>query len=157
MRLHDQHLVEDVVQETFISAIESRERYSNNCSLKTWLVAILKRKIADCIRKQSKEHTFGYEYEWAISNSPEKNKTDILNGEGPEAGVEKADFWRIIEQCVAHLPSKLSKVIILRELDGASVKEICKVLDTSTTNVWVMLHRARDQIRCCLNRRWFGI
>lgn len=161
LRLRDPHLAEDVVQETFLAAIEGLGQYSNRSTVKTWLVAILKRKIVDYIRKHSKEHSVGNDAEWALSEwvlsaSAGRAGTEPFNGGDPKAIVEKADFWRIIEQCVAHLPHQLSKAITLREFYGASTKEICKVLDTSPTNLWVILHRARSRLKCCLNRMWFG-
>lgn len=161
LRLRDPHLAEDVVQETFLAAIEALGRYSNRSTVKTWLVAILKRKIVDCIRKHSKEHSVGNDAEWALSEwalsaSSRRTGTEPFNGGDPKAIVEKADFWRIIEQCITHLPHQLSKAITLREIDGASTEEICKVLDTSPTNLWVILHRARNRLRRCLNRMWFG-
>jgi RNA polymerase sigma-70 factor (ECF subfamily) len=43
----------------------------------------------------------------------------------------------------------------MREIDGAGTGEICKVLNLSETNLWVILHRARMHLRRCLEVRWF--
>jgi RNA polymerase sigma-70 factor, ECF subfamily len=40
-------------------------------------------------------------------------------------------------------------------MEDLSTEEICKVMDISTTNSWVMLHRARVNLRRCLETNWF--
>ena len=63
---------------------------------------------------------------------------------------------RILHQCLELLPERISSVFILREIDGQNSQEICKELDISPSNLWVILHRARTQLRRCLERDWFG-
>ena len=59
-------------------------------------------------------------------------------------------------KCLAELPQRLSKVFMLREMEGYSTKEVCNALQVSATNSWVMLYRARMFLRRCLELFWFN-
>lgn len=50
----------------------------------------------------------------------------------------------------------MAAAFTMREMDDLDSNEICKVLDVSTTNLWVILHRARAQLRLCLESNWMN-
>ncbi|MND07897.1 RNA polymerase sigma factor [compost metagenome] len=54
------------------------------------------------------------------------------------------------------MPVRTARVFTMREVLGLSTEEICKELGITTTNCWVMLHRARLSLRTCLELKWFG-
>ena len=58
-------------------------------------------------------------------------------------------------RCLAHLPERLAKAFMLREMEGLSTEELCKSLEITATNSWVMLYRARAYLRRCLEINWF--
>jgi RNA polymerase sigma-70 factor (ECF subfamily) len=160
-RLHDAQLAEDMVQETFLAALHAQERFSGRSSEKTWLVGILKHKIADHIRKVSRERSFG------DTESSIDIEEDLFDEAGkwkiaptawdtdPSSTLENKEFWEVLKRCLSDLPDRLSDAFSLREMDGLSTKEICKLLNVSATNLWVMLHRARMRLRRCLELNWF--
>jgi RNA polymerase sigma-70 factor (ECF subfamily) len=55
---------------------------------------------------------------------------------------------------MAELPERQAEAFMMREIDGFSTEEICKVLNISATNSWVMLYRARMVLRRCLETNW---
>jgi len=57
---------------------------------------------------------------------------------------------------VEHLPGQQGRLFMMREWLELDTEEICKALDISATNLWVMLHRARLRLRECLQLNWFG-
>lgn len=65
------------------------------------------------------------------------------------------EFWQVFEACPGKLPRRLAAVFSLYEMEGRRSEEICKQLNISTTNLWVMLHRARMGLRACLENHWF--
>jgi len=85
---------------------------------------------------------------WKIR--PEKWDTD------PSKIYEQHEFMDTLFNCLADLPEKQSKAFMLREMEGYSTKEICNALQVSSTNSWVMLHRARMFLRRCLEIFWFN-
>jgi RNA polymerase sigma-70 factor (ECF subfamily) len=58
--------------------------------------------------------------------------------------------------CAKLMPPKTARVFTMREVLELSTEEICKELGITTTNCWVMLHRARLSLRECLELKWFG-
>ena len=161
-RTQDEAVAEDLVQETFLAALSARDNFQGRSSEKTWLTGILKHKILDRFRKRYKE----VPYEDIELQADQMD--DIFDEQGhwktgpakwvanPEEQFEQKQFMEALGHCIKTPPKRLSEAFILRELDGLSTKEICKVLNVSETNLWVMLHRARLQIRKCLEQSWLN-
>lgn len=163
LQLRDPHLAEDAVQETLMAAIESRSKFSAQSSPRTWLVGILKHKILDMLRKRAREPEL---------NVPEgEDGNDLLdalfneNGHwsdpprtwaDPEQSMENSRFWEVFEQCNQRMPINTARAFMMREFMDMSTDDICQELSISTTNCWVLLHRARLALRECLELRWFG-
>ena len=74
----------------------------------------------------------------------------------PAVLYDKKQFWQALKKCLESLPERLAQAFILREMDGMSHDEICKVLDISPSNSWVILYRARMGLKKCLGSNWFG-
>lgn len=164
LTLRDADLAEDVVQETLLAALQAAAGFAERASLRTWLIGILKHKIADQQRRRARETQL---FELDRIGPDEDIEEDLFNAEGgwhsppkawshPEQSLEQEEFWRIYEWCQQSLPLRQAKVFMLRELVGLEPEEICKELGFSSTNYWVTLHRARLRLRLCLETRWFG-
>jgi RNA polymerase sigma-70 factor (ECF subfamily) len=164
MRLRDRETSEDLVQETLLAAWRSRESFAATSSERTWLIGILKHKLADHWRRSARqpsdnlnadadddliEKTFDMEKggPWRVSPSAWAS---------PEAALEQEQFWRILIDCVAALPPAQAQAFSLCEFDGLKGEEACKAMQVASTNLWVMLHRARLRLRQCLENNWFG-
>ncbi|MHC4065441.1 MAG: sigma-70 family RNA polymerase sigma factor [Planctomycetota bacterium] len=162
LRVRDPKLAEDMVQETFVAALAARSRFAGRSSERTWLVGILKRKVADHFRRASRSQPVT-----DVTDSADAHES-LFDGRGkwialpakqlrePGTALEQQEFWGAFYQCLSALPGRLAEAFCLRELDNMPGKDICKVLDVSATNLWVWLHRARGQLRRCMERRWFG-
>lgn len=163
LQLRDPHLAEDAVQEALVAAIESSSKFSGQSSLHTWLVGILKHKILDILRKRAREPEL---------NVPEGEDGDDLvdtlfneNGRwtdppqawaNPEQSLQNSHFWEVFEKCNQRMPANTARAFMMREFMEMSTEEICQELAISTTNCWVLLHRARLALRECLDLNWFG-
>lgn len=162
LRLRDRSGAEDLVQETFLAALKNRDSFSGGSSESTWLVGILKHKIADHFRRQSREMSL------PGGNLPYPPGEDPFNAAGRwatgpvEWGGNPADLFHqkeLIEQlkiCLSELSPNHANAFTLRDIEGADTQEICKVLNVTETNLWVILHRARMHLRRCLESRWFN-
>lgn len=161
LRIGDPGLAEDLVQESLCSALESRERFSGSSTERTWLIGILKHKIADHFRKTSKEMTVIESDELPYGDDEffdEKGRWKIMPEmwkDSPEDILENKEFWQVFHHCLDGLSSRIRQAFTLKELDEQDSVEICKVLEISSTNLWVMLHRARIGLRQCLELNWF--
>ena len=173
-RLRDQTQAEDVVQETFVAALQAYEAFAGRGSERTWLVGILKHKIADFFRRQSREGVVdnregeGFEHEelfmqegewvghWVAAVQPQNAHLGPSEWHAnPEELVEQDEFWDVFKNCLSPLPDRIASAFTLREVDGLETEEICELLNIKVNNLWVMLHRARTHLRRCLELNWF--
>jgi RNA polymerase sigma-70 factor (TIGR02943 family) len=160
-RVRDRETAEDLVQDTLLAALKSADSFSEKSSRKTWLASILKHKIIDHFRKSKREvypeddANFDHLMQTAFHDNgswrvgPEKWSYD------PSTLFERGEFWIFFKTCLEYLPSRHATAFQLREIDGLNGNEICKVLDLSTTNLGVILHRARLSLRKCLEENFF--
>jgi RNA polymerase sigma-70 factor (ECF subfamily) len=164
LQLRDQALAEDVVQDTFVAALQKAGQFSGRGSIKSWVFAILKRKIIDALRAHRRYAPLGDTAEEA-----DERLEGLFNARGywqkahrpgrwsdPEDSLEQQQFWRIFELCLDGLPERTAQVFSMRELLGLETEEICSELAISHANCWVILHRARMGLRLCLDQRWFA-
>jgi RNA polymerase sigma-70 factor (ECF subfamily) len=164
LQLRDAGAAEDAVQDTLIAALEGANRFTGKSSVKTWLTGILKHKIIDHIRRQSREQPL-------VPDGSDGSETDIAdalfledghwrqppsNWGDPDTALENKAFMAVFEQCAKNIPAKTARAFMMREVMECDTGEICRELDVSTTNCWVMLHRARLSLRECLEMKWFG-
>ena len=162
LRVKDQHVAEDLVQETFLSALQAVDRFKGRSSIRTWLVGILKHKTIDYFRKNTKEVSASDLNMWEEDDDREYFDKDGHWKKGPqewnaspEQLVENQEFWSMFQNCLSNLPETHRRAFALREIDGINSEEICKILSITSTNLWVMLHRARSRLRKCLDTCWF--
>ena len=162
-RLHRRELAEDLVQETLLAAWNGRANYEGRASERSWLTAILKNKIADTLRKSIRESTTplsDFSDETIISELfTKRGHWKVTPGDwtrhDPMANLERIEFWQTFDGCVGKLPQRLRDIFVDRHLEDRSTEEICQANAISTTNCWVMLHRARLRMWRCLSLNWF--
>jgi len=156
-------VAQNLVQETFLAALQNRAGFKGNSSEKTWLIGILKNKITDHLRLKYRETPASQLVEDNIHVEDFFDNADFGhlkkkpgNWEfNPSALVENKEFWGHYNDCLEKLPEKTAQAFSLREIDAMDSKEVCKVLSITSTNLWVLLHRARLQLRQCLETNWF--
>ena len=162
LRLRDRSAAEDIVQETFLAALKDRGSFSGKSSESTWLVGILKHKIADHFRRRSREGSFlddeardpAGEGVFDASGHWAAGPADW--GANPADLLRQKEFLDQLAECLSDLSPNHANAFTLREIEGMGTGEICKVLSVTETNLWVILHRARMLLRRCLEARWFA-
>ncbi len=167
LQLKDNELAEDAVQETLLAAWQSSSEFQGKAGIRTWLIGILKHKIADSWRRLAREVITSdfdqidnddgeaIEDELFMSNGHWNNGPNTWND--PEASFNQMEFWAIYETCQNNLPPKMAKVFMLRELVGLEAGEVCLETGLSDANYWVTMHRARLRLRECLEIHWFNV
>lgn len=167
-QLRNATYAEDVVQETLVAAVQGADRFAGQSSVRTWLIGILKHKITDHYRRQSREAPLpDLDDETSLEDLDARFKPDghfIQNPAhapgadwgDPEATLSQGRFFEVLEECMARLPPNTARVFNMREIMGMETDEICKELGITATNLWVMLYRARMSLRECLQAKWFA-
>jgi RNA polymerase sigma-70 factor (ECF subfamily) len=162
LRVKDPNVAEDLVQETFLSALKGIHGFKGTSSLRTWLVGILKHKIIDHFRKGKPEILASdlatmeneTETERLDRSDQRREKPSVWHGD-PDKLLQNNEFWQVLVRCLDGLPESHRRAFSLREIDGIKGDEICKILNITSTNLWVILHRARGKLRKCLDSNWF--
>lgn len=165
LQLGNDDEAEDAVQEAMAGALKSAASFRAEAALKTWIIAILKNKVADILRQRqrrplnaSEMSTSGDE---ALLPSVFDHKGMWRDGarparwEDPEADLNSSQFLAIFDACLNRLPPQQGRVFMMREIVELQTEEICLELGLSAGNVHVILHRARLALRACLEHNWF--
>jgi RNA polymerase sigma-70 factor (ECF subfamily) len=147
-----QQRADEVTQETFKTFVESAHRFEGRSHVRTWLFGILYRKIAEERRDLAR----------AQRNDPiDETFDDRFDAKGrwrdaprrPDVELESKETLRQIEECLEQAPVRQRMAFLLREVEGLSTTEICKIVGVTVTNLGVMLHRARNRLRECLETK----
>lgn len=160
-RVNDENIAKDLVQETFFSGLKSMKNFEGRASERTWLISILKRKIIDHYRKINSNkgkaevrmnfYSDGEnEGEWIEERAPN------TWGDDTDKDIQNEELKETLERCIDKLPEKYGMVFRMKTIQGFDTEDICKELDITSSNLWVIIHRARTQLRKCMEDNWFN-
>jgi RNA polymerase sigma-70 factor (ECF subfamily) len=160
-------VAEDLVQETLLAAWRGRHTFAGAARERTWLTAILKRKIVDHLRRvvrdrarerarQADAQTDRWLDRQFTGWGKWRRRPEPWTAATPEGEAQRAEFWRVLEHCTDKLPHRLRDVFVLWHLDNRAAGEVRAALAVSPSNLWVMLHRARLRLWRCLTIHWYG-
>ncbi len=167
LQLRDEQLAEDVVQEALMAALTGEKNFSARSALKTWVFAILRNKIVDAIRQRSRtinvsalaqeDESIDQAFEALFKPNAHWQPQSRPRAWGdPEAALHQEQFWLAFDACLKHLPENTARVFMMREFLEFDTVEVCAELNISTSNCHVILHRAREGLRRCLEQTWFS-
>ncbi len=160
-RTSNQHIAEDLVQETFLIAAEKYSSFRRESEPKTWLFGILNLKIAEFYRSKKRTHEshvdidefsdlfFSEDGKWKQSAAPtvwEDVDTHLFDDQL---------FVEIFEQCLGSLPNTWNQSLTAKFFSEKTTEQICQELGISITNYWQLIHRAKLKMRSCLEQQWF--
>ena len=161
-QLRNDAWAEDAVSETTLAALERPQAFGGQSQLKTWLIGILKHKLVDQIRRHGREVSLsrddddqGPDLEDLLFKADGHWRESPRDWGSPEAALGQRQFFEVLDVCIEHLPSQQGRVFMMREWLELEADEICNQLGITSTNLWVLLHRARLRLRECLQMRWF--
>jgi RNA polymerase sigma-70 factor (ECF subfamily) len=150
---------EDLVQETFMAVIQSINKFEGKSNPKTWLFSILNNKINDYYRSSFRkpmvndsniiERVFDTDGQWKTEERPH------LWAEETEHLLDNNEFQDTLGSCMKKLPDNWYAAIHLKYHEDKDSRIICQELQITPTNFWQILHRAKLQLRKCLELYWF--
>jgi RNA polymerase sigma-70 factor (ECF subfamily) len=159
-------VADEIVQETWLAAIQGIDRFEERSSLKTWLFTILKNQARHRAAREKRTVPF--------SSLPQRERDDAGSGgpvvdpdrfggddsvwpghwanpprawEEPERRLASMEARDQIRGAIAGLPPRQQVVVALRDVEGLSSDEVCEVLEISEANQRVLLHRGRSTVR----------
>ena len=168
LQLRDAALAEDAVQDALTAAITGDHQFAGRSAVKTWVFGILRNKIVDLIRQNSRSTNLS-----ALIDAEGEALDDAYDAlfkanahwhpatrpsvwRDPEDSLQDQQFWTVFEVCLNHLPENTARVFMMREFLEFETSEVCQELNLTTSNCHVILHRARNGLRRCLENGWFA-
>lgn len=143
---------EELVQETFAAFLGGLDRFEGRSSVRTWLFGILYRKALERWRKDKREEAtdpvdvvFDKRFMGGMWSAPPK---------GPDEEAVSSETAALIEECAEGLTAGQRAAFYLKEVEALPTQEVCNALEVSATNLRVLLFRARNKLRECLERKW---
>jgi len=151
---------EDIVQLVFENALMASRKQKDIGSVKGWLFSILKNKIADHFREQYRHPShhsleelnesgdfFDENGNWKSETRPGQTETGHL--------LDDPEFTNILRRCIHALPPRMNAVVQLKYMDDRESALIIEELGLSANNFWQLIHRAKLQLRQCMEKHWF--
>lgn len=160
VRINKEDLAKDLVQETFFAGLKSAKNFKGEASERTWLVSILKRKIVDYYRAiNSKKGRAEVKINFYSDGEQEGNWLEERVPQNwdneAEKTIENEELKTTLDDCIDNLPERYAMVFRMKTIQEFETETICKELSINPSNLWVIIHRARTQLRKCLEDNWF--
>lgn len=158
-KIPNEETAKDIIQDTFFAVAKNIGKFKGDSKAKTWIFSILKNKISDYYRKKYREpqktnienpsRFFTPDGEWKSESRPNDWQEDEKNL------LDNEEFRKILNWCIENLPGQWSALIRMKYLHERKADKICQELDISTTNMWQITHRAKLELRSCVEKNWF--
>lgn len=157
-------MAEDLVQDTFLSAVKGLEKFKNNSQPKTWLFAILNNKIIDYYRKKAKSATidskaaelksikqtnsfFDSHQNWIITGNEVAWEEEVHL-------LDDQEFNKTLGHCINELPDNWRLAIVSKYLSDKTTDQICQEMEVTLSNYWQIVHRAKLLLKKCIDYNW---
>jgi RNA polymerase sigma-70 factor (ECF subfamily) len=146
-RVRSADIAEDLVQETLLAAWRGRERFDGRSTRQTWLIGILRHKIADYLRQAGRAQARPSVRQFFDDGGVWREAVDRWRVR-PEDAAQMSELRGILALCLAAMLGPLRDCFARRVAQAQPPDAICKELNLSAGNLRVRLHRAR----CCCVR-----
>jgi RNA polymerase sigma-70 factor (ECF subfamily) len=157
-RVRRPETAEDLVQDTLLAGVQASASFSHRSNAKTWLIGILRNKIADHLRaryRNDKIESTALDDD-AMFDRHGKWKAVVPHWKGdPQRLAELDELRATLSNCLSKLPVRMSHLFLSRVTDQLSTSELCQQLEITSENAWMLLHRARSRLRQCMTTHWF--
>lgn len=159
VRVNDHAAAQDLISETFLAGLKSMGNFKGEASERTWLIAILKRKIIDHYRKINSnkgkaEVRITYNDPDAEGEWLEERVKDPFD-KTAEDEFENQELGLAILKCMDQLDDRQAQIFRMKTIDNFDTEAICNEFNITPSNLWVIIHRARRAMADCLEKNWF--
>ena len=148
----DADAAHDAVQETLLVFVRRADQYDGRAAVRTWLFGILFKKIAEQRRAFLREETVD-DIEAVVDARFDASGRWSRPPRAPDADLSAGEAMGHLQDCLDRLPDRRRTAFVLREVEQLDTDEVCKVLNVTPNNLGVLLFRARNALRECLEAK----
>lgn len=152
---HSKNEAEDLVQDVFVTFIESIERFEGRAQVGTWLFGILHHKSQERRRASIREE-LNDPVDQIFESQFDARGSWIRPPAAPDQQVSAREAAEAIRGCVDGLSPLQREVFQLRQIEELSAADVSKIVGQTITHIGVLLHRARTKLRSCLDGKGWG-
>ena len=146
---YSQSEAEDLVQDVFVTFIESIDRFEGRAQVGTWLFGILHHKSQERRRSVVREE-LNETIDQVFEAQFDARGSWIQPPTAPDRHVSAQEAGHAIQDCLGGLSPIQREVFQLRQVEELSAAEVCKISGHTVTHIGVLFHRARMKLRECL-------
>lgn len=139
----------EITQEAFVKAYRSLHAFRDESRFYTWLYRIAMNLTIDFVRRRDKGPVSGAEEDVAV-REPDGAVAEVHHAESPRRAYERKELHAAILAAVGELPEDQRQVVLLREIDGLSYKEIAEIVGVPEGTVMSRLFYARKKLQTAL-------
>lgn len=160
----DPAVAEEVVQDTWVAVLNGLHGFEGRSSLRTWVFAILSNRARTRAVREKRSVPFSALGDVESGDEPAVESTRFTadgmwavpprswGADNPEDQLLRRETMAVLAAALADLPPQQRAVVTLRDVEGLSSDDVCRVLEVSEVNQRVLLHRARSRLRGALER-----
>lgn len=148
----DPEQAEEVTQATFTTFIEKAENFEGRSHVRTWLFGILYHKIRETRRQLQQERQMD-EIDDAFEGRFDSRGSWVRPPQPVDVQLYASEIRELFEDCLESVPTQQRLAFNLREVEGLSSDEVCKILNITNTNLGVIIYRVRNRLRECLEAK----
>ena len=152
---HSKSEAEDLVQDVFVTFLESIERFEGRAQVGTWLFGILHHKSQERRRSVVRDERSDPIDEVFESQFDARGHW-IRPPAAPDGQVSAQEAGQAIESCLDGLSPIQREVFQLRQVEELSAADVSKIAGHTITHIGVLFHRARMKLRACLEGKGWG-
>ena len=149
LRLRDDAAAEDAVQEALLAAMRATRR--GGSAERTWLIGILRHKVVDAIRAQSRAAPVDPKALLAEDGTPFMlglwRRKQTQASADAVVSLDEREVHEALAAGLDGLPELMRRALLLSEIDGLDAETVSKVLGIRPTYVWTLVHRAKVRLR----------
>jgi RNA polymerase sigma-70 factor (ECF subfamily) len=163
-------VAEEIVQDTWMAIVTGIERFEGRCALATWMFSILTNQAKTHGARERRALPFSSvgatEVEEPVVDADRFQKDDEAwpghwatpprPWQKPERRLLSLEAREQLKEALAQLPERQRLIVVLRDIEGLSAREVCDVLQLSHENQRVLLHRGRSRLRAFLEEYLVG-
>jgi RNA polymerase sigma-70 factor, ECF subfamily len=154
--MRDHQEAEDVVQQTYLNAFTKIVDFRGEANLRTWLTRIALNEALWRKRRQRLHVALG-----EIDTAQERVRSQIylspMTQATPEGEAARSQIRQILESAIDDLPPAFRTVLVMRDVEEATVEETAKTLGIKAETVRTRLHRARNMLRDRLGEQFAAV
>ncbi len=152
--MRDEEAARDVVQEAFLKAYRSLDRFEGRSSFYTWFYRVVMNLCLDAKRRTPAGRHVEWDEQRAMqtptATGMDAIDPDLQRAAGPSGELERAQLRDALRHAIDQLPDDARQTLVLREVDGLSYAEIAEALEIPKGTVMSRLHHARKRMRTLL-------